>query len=78
MPSEGGQGARQNFKYTIRCITSCLRTEHGVNEFMKTDIYFKRVLRVLEEFTEEEIVANGAKIIRLVLRDDNYYDRVIQ
>ena len=39
--------------------------------------YFKRIMRVMEEFEEEEIVANSAKIIRLSLRDDAFYDRVI-
>ena len=43
----------------------------------KSDAYFKRVLRILEEFTEEEIVANSSKILRLVLRDDVYYDKVV-
>jgi hypothetical protein len=44
---------------------------------MKNDMYLKRVLRILEEFTEEEIVANTCKIVRLVLRDDIQYDRVV-
>ena len=39
--------------------------------------YLKRVMRIMEEFEEEEIVANSAKIIRLCLRDDAFYDRVI-
>lgn len=39
--------------------------------------YLKRVMRNLEEFDEEEIVANSAKIVRLCLRDDAFYDRVI-
>ena len=69
---------RQHFKYGIRCITSCLRNENGVAELMKQDLYFKRVLRILEEFTEEEIVANSCKIVRLVLRDEIFYDRVVQ
>jgi hypothetical protein len=43
---------------------------------MKNEIYFKRVLRILEEFSEEEIIANSSKIVRLVLRDETYYDRV--
>ena len=34
-------------------------------------------MRILEEFEEEEIVANTAKIVRLCLRDDVFYDRVI-
>ena len=44
---------------------------------MKVDTYFKRVLRILEEFTEEEVVANSCKIVRLVLRDDTFYERVV-
>lgn len=44
---------------------------------MKNENYFKRVLRILEEFTEEEIVANSCKIVRLVLRDDTYYEKVV-
>lgn len=64
----------------IRCITSALRNEFGVQEFLTSapaDKYLKRIMRILEEFEEEEIVANSAKIIRLSLRDDTFYDRVI-
>ena len=43
---------------------------------MRHDTYFKRFLRILEEFNEEELVANAIKIVRLILRDENYYDRV--
>jgi len=53
LPSEQGQGGklyRQHFKYCIRCITSCLRSEAGVSEVMRNEIYFKRILRILEEF----------------------------
>ena len=58
-------------------MTSCLRNELGVNEVMRNDLFFKRVLRILEEFQEEEIVANTSKIVRLVLRDEVYYDKAI-
>jgi hypothetical protein len=71
---------KQPFKYLIRSITSALRNEYGVQEFLNTgpnDRYLKRIMRILEEFEEEEIVANCAKIIRLCLRDDAFYDRVI-
>ena len=78
LPSENQSGNvyRQYFKYAIRCITSCLRNETGVNEVMKNEVYFKRSLRILEEFQEEEVVANTSKIIRLILRDDIYYDKI--
>lgn len=73
----GAKVFRQHFKYAIRCITSCLRNELGVQEVMKNDTYFKRVLRILEEFQEEEIIANSSKILRLILRDEVFYDRVV-
>ena len=38
---------------------------------LREEVYFKRVLRVLEEMTEEEVVANGCKIVRMILKDDN-------
>jgi hypothetical protein len=68
------------FKYLMRCITSSLRNEYGVQEFLNTganDRYLKRIMRILEEFDEEEVVANASKIVRLCLRDDAFYDRVI-
>jgi hypothetical protein len=71
---------RQHFKFLIRCITSALRNEFGVQELLTggaNDKYLKRVMRILEEFDDEEIVANCSKIIRLSLRDDAFYDRVI-
>jgi len=71
------KGFRNSFKYAIRCTTSCLRSDIGVSEFLKRDINFKRALKILEEFMEEEIIANTSKMIRLVLRDDNNYDRVV-
>jgi hypothetical protein len=83
VPSESQNGAvriRQHFKYLIRCLTSALRSEFGVQEFITSapaDRYLRRIMKILEEFEEEEIVANCAKIVRLCLRDDAFYDRVI-
>jgi hypothetical protein len=57
-----------------------MRNEFGVGEFLNAgpnEKYLKRVMRIVEEFDEEEIVANCAKIVRLTLRDDAFYDRVI-
>ncbi len=34
-------------------------------------------MEFLEHVRDEEILANSAKIIRIVLRDDKHYDRVI-
>lgn len=34
-------------------------------------------MHIMEEIEEEEIIANTSKILRLALRDDAFYDRVI-
>jgi hypothetical protein len=57
-----------------------MRGEFGIQELLTgapQEKYLKRVMRILEEFDEEEIVANCSKIIRLALRDDMFFDRVI-
>ena len=82
LPSESAnvdpqKGFRNSFKFAIRCTTSCLRSDIGVSEFLKRDLNFKRCLKILEEFMEEEVVANSSKMVRLVLRDEANFDRVV-
>lgn len=81
LPTEvHGWKGKAFFKYLLRCLTSALRNEYGVQEFLTStgnDKYLRRIMRIFEECQEEELVANSAKIIRLVLRDDAFYDRVI-
>ena len=57
-------------KYTLRCLTSCIRSPVGVAQFMKAGSSVSQVLQFLESVKDEEILANSAKIIRIVLRDD--------
>lgn len=68
------------FRYLLRALTSALRNEYGVQEFLTAgpnDKYMKRVMKIFEECSDEELVANSAKILRLVLRDDTFFDRVL-
>lgn len=61
-------------KYTLRCITSCVRSPVGVLDFGKNPTSVQQVMDFLEHVKDEEILANSAKIIRIVLRDDKYYE----
>ena len=61
-------------KYTLRCITSCVRSPVGVMDFAKYPTSVPQVLDFLENVRDEEILANSAKIIRIVLRDDKHYE----
>lgn len=63
-------------KYTLRCITSCVRSPLGVTDFAKISTAVPQVLDFIEFVRDEEILANSAKILRIVLRDDKHYDRI--
>lgn len=63
-------------KYTLRCITSCVRSPVGVMDFVKIHTSVAQILDFLENVRDEEILANSAKILRIVLRDDKHYDKV--
>lgn len=65
-----------SFKYTLRCIAASVRNERGVLEFMANPKWFARLQMILEEWKEEEQVANACKALRLILRNDSTYDKI--
>jgi hypothetical protein len=64
-------------KYTLRCITSCVRSPVGVLDFTKNQTAVMQIVEFLENVRDEEILANSAKVIRIVLRDDTQYEKII-
>lgn len=64
-------------KYTLRCITSCVRSPVGVIDFSKNSTAVMQVIEFLQNVRDEEILANSAKVIRIVLRDDKIYENII-
>ena len=64
-------------KYTLRCITSCVRSPVGVIDFSKNSTAVMQVIEFLQNVRDEEILANSAKVIRIVLRDDKIYESII-
>jgi len=67
-----------SFKHTLRCLCSCMRQERGVIEFVTNPKWLNRLLQILEEWKEEEIIVICAKTLRLVLRSEVTYDRVAE
>jgi hypothetical protein len=55
-------------KYVIRCITSCVRHQSGIDQLCMHGKGTHQLLRLLQFLRDEEIVANTAKILRLLLR----------
>lgn len=57
-------------KLTVRCMTSCLRLELGVNRYAKTPSNLSDLLKLINTLFDEEVIANGCKCIRIALRDE--------
>ena len=65
-------------KYAIRCVTSCVRHPAGINQLFEIDNGTNFILQFIRTIRDEEIMANSAKIVRIILRLDNCYDRMVQ
>jgi len=63
-----------SFKYDLRCIAASVRNEKGCVEFLANSKWMNRLLQILEEWKEEENVANATKAIRMIMRNDSTYD----
>jgi hypothetical protein len=63
-------------KYTLRCVTSCVRSPLGVGDFAKLQTGAAQVMEFIEYVRDEEILANSAKVLRIVLRDDKHFERI--
>lgn len=57
-------------KYLMRCLASTLRSDEFIGIFVKIKDSINRVASVLKYVNDQEILANSAKVIRLVVRDE--------
>ena len=64
-------------KYAVRCLTSCVRFEKGVDRLVSNGQGMPTILALLQKVREEEVVANVAKIIRLTMRSKKHFDDLI-
>ena len=65
-------------KYAIRCVTSCVRHPSGVDQLFMINNGTNYILQFIQLIRDEEIIANSAKIVRIVLREDKFYDQMTQ
>jgi len=57
-------------KYAIRCVTSCVRHPGGVDQLIQAPNGTEYVIQFVQTIRDEEIIANSAKITRIILRED--------
>lgn len=64
----------KSFKYILRIMCSCARDPTVIGLFVKDSNYLAKLLRMIEEVNQEEIVSNSLKVFRLALTNDKYSD----
>ena len=67
----------EEFKLTLRCLTYCFRNPKATDVLLEIANGVGAVSNLMQSIKDDEIIVNSAKIIRVCLRDDKQYDRVI-
>jgi len=57
-------------KYAIRCLTSAARHPQGVDQLVVSNQGSSKIMKFIQVIRDEEIMANCAKITRIIYRDD--------
>ena len=57
-------------KFGIRCLTSCLRHEQGVQQAINSQVFIDTLILIQRTVKDEEILANACKSMRILMRDD--------
>lgn len=65
-------------KYAVRCLTSCMRHPSGIDQLVMHEAGTTNLVQFIDKIRDEEIIANSAKILRIVLREDKYYDQLVK
>lgn len=60
----------------MRCLSVTSRTERGAVEFLANPGWLIRVLSVVEEWQEEEVLVHALRIARNCFKNESTYDRV--
>ena len=66
-----------HLKYAIRCLTSCIRSSQGLLRLINSEEGIIHIIEILDLTRDEEIQANCAKILRISLRDEIHFDKVV-
>ncbi len=65
-------------KLTVRCLTYCFRNIKAIDSILDLPTGLTTVVALIQSSKDEEIVANSIKIVRVCLRSDKQYDKVVQ
>ena len=60
------------FRYLLRIMASCARSEECVSLFVRDPVYLDKLLCVMEDIQQEETISNCLKIFRICMLNENY------
>eukprot|EP00826_Nyctotherus_ovalis_P014764 TRINITY_DN14140_c0_g1_i3.p1 TRINITY_DN14140_c0_g1~~TRINITY_DN14140_c0_g1_i3.p1 ORF type:complete len:529 (-),score=124.36 TRINITY_DN14140_c0_g1_i3:63-1649(-) len=67
----------EELQVTIRCLTYCFRSAMAIDLLLETDIGVNLVFDFMQRANSEEITANTTKILRVCLKSDKNYSKLL-
>jgi len=64
-------------KMVIRCLTYCFRNIKAIDALLERSPSIELIISLIESISDEEVLANLIKIIRVSLRSDRHYERLL-
>jgi len=62
----------------VRCLTSSVRHPSAVAQIVQNPKGVHHVNQFIRVIRDEEIVANSSKILRILLREDSCYEKLVR
>jgi len=66
------------FKLVVRCLTYCFKSPCAIDLLMQLPNGIQTIVTLIEDIKDDEIIANSMKIMRVCLRMETMYDKIIQ
>jgi len=64
------------YRMALRCLVKCTRSERGVVEFLANSAWIIRILSMLDEWKNEEIMVLVLNIVRNTFKNESTYDKL--
>ena len=68
----------EEFKLAVRCIAYCFRNVRSIDSLLEVQNGMGTIVSTIQSVKDEEITANLIKVIRVCLRSEKHYDKIIQ
>ena len=67
----------EEFKLTVRCMAYCFKNVRAIDSLLEVNNGITTVVKLIQAGKEESIIVNAIKIVRMCLRSDKQYDKIV-